>query len=393
MGMTNATFGFMGGFAVVTLPEMLAAQGVPGGKIAAMVALVLSPGFWTFLFAPMLDVRFSRRTYALGFAGLAALAVGLAVAHRTEVALLEGVMVAGYAAACMVQSAVGGWVGSLVGKEQDSGLGAWFAVANIGAGGLMILVAGEVIRRLPPVAAGCVMAGVLMLPSLTYLAIPAPGPDRRLARESFTQFFAAIWALVRRREVVVALVLFVLPSASFALTNVLGGLGKDFSASERMVTMLGGLGGAAAGVVGSLLLPPMAKKVSLRPLYLGIGMTGAVFTLGLLLLPHTPAVFALAYTGENVFQSLAFAAANAITFETIGEGNPLAATQFALLIAATNLPITLMGFVDGKAYSWRGVPGSFVVDAGISLVVCTGLATGLRRMQGERIALESTTLS
>ena len=42
------------------------------------------------------------------------------------------------------------------------------------------------------------MACVLMLPSLTYLAIPAPGPDRRLARESFVQFFAAIWALVKR---------------------------------------------------------------------------------------------------------------------------------------------------------------------------------------------------
>ena len=114
-------------------------------------------------------------------------------------------------------------------------------------------------------------------------------------------------------------------------------------------------------------------------------MVGALFTLCLLALPHTPAVFAVAYTGENVFQSLAFAAANAITFETIGEGNPLAATQFALLIAATNLPITLMGFVDGKAYSWRGVPGSFAVDAGISLVVCAGLAVGLRRLGGRMV--------
>ena len=58
-----------------------------------------------------LDVRFSRRTYALGFAVLAATAMGFTVAHRTEVAVVEGVMVAGYAAACMVQSAVGGWVG------------------------------------------------------------------------------------------------------------------------------------------------------------------------------------------------------------------------------------------------------------------------------------------
>jgi PAT family beta-lactamase induction signal transducer AmpG len=30
MGLTNATFGMYGGFAVVTLPSMLAAQGLPG---------------------------------------------------------------------------------------------------------------------------------------------------------------------------------------------------------------------------------------------------------------------------------------------------------------------------------------------------------------------------
>ena len=60
MGLTNATFGFTGGFSVITLPEMLAAQGVPGGRIAA----VLSPGFFIFLFSPLLNVRFSRRTWS-----------------------------------------------------------------------------------------------------------------------------------------------------------------------------------------------------------------------------------------------------------------------------------------------------------------------------------------
>jgi hypothetical protein len=38
----------MGGFAVVAVPEMLAAQGVSGGHIAA----IISPSFWAFVFAP-----------------------------------------------------------------------------------------------------------------------------------------------------------------------------------------------------------------------------------------------------------------------------------------------------------------------------------------------------
>ncbi len=374
MGLTNATFGMYGGFAAVTLPQMLAAEGIPGGRIAAITATVLSPGFWAFLLAPMLDVRFSRRAYALVFTVVAAAAMAFTVAHRGQPALMQAAMILGYTAACLVQSAVGGWVGSLIGKEQDSGLGAWFAVANLGAGGVMMLVAGQLITRLRPMLAGGLLAAFLLIPLLTYLAIPAPPADRRLARDTFRQLFAQIAALARRREVLLALMLFVLPASSFTLTNVLGGIAGDFRASERLVSVLAGVGSAAAGVVGSLLLPPLAKKLPLMPLYLAIGTAGAFFTLLLLLLPHAPWSFAVAITGENLFQALAFATANAISFETIGRGNPVAATQFSVLIAAVNLPITYMGFVDGRAYTAGGVRGSFALDAGVSLAVCLLLA-------------------
>lgn len=377
MGCTNATFGMFGGFAVVTLPEMLAAQGIPGGRVAAITAAVVSPGFWVFLLAPMLDVRFSRRSYALVFAVLAASAMGATVTHRSNIPLIEALMVFGFIAASLVQGAVGGWMGSLIPKEEDSRLGAWFAVSNIGSGGLMMLVAGELIVRLRPVPAGLVVGAIMLLPSLLYLLIPAPGPDRRLAAESFRRFFTHLVALLKRRDVLIALALFALPSASFTFTNVLGGIGKDFSATERMVSLFAGLGAAAAGVLGSLLLPPLARKIPLRPLYLAIGIAGALFTLSLLLLPHTPVTFGIAITGENIFQALAFAAANAITFETIGPGNPLAATLFSFLIAMTNLPIIYMGIIDGHAYTWRGVTGSLLVDAGISIAVCLLLAVVL----------------
>ena len=36
MGITNAPFGIVGGFGLIMLPQMMAAQGVPGGTIAAL---------------------------------------------------------------------------------------------------------------------------------------------------------------------------------------------------------------------------------------------------------------------------------------------------------------------------------------------------------------------
>ena len=82
-----------------------------------------------------------------------------------------------------------------------------------------------------------------------------------------------------------------------------------------------------------------------------------------------------------MFQALAFAAGNAITFEVMGPENPLAATLFSLMVAMVNLPITYMGFVDGWAYTGWGWQGSVVMDAGVSLLVCGLLAVVLMRMR------------
>ena len=155
-------------------------------------------------------------------------------------------------------------------------------------------------------------------------------------------------------------------------------MGGDFHASVRMVSMAGGAGVAIAGVAGSLVYPFFARRLALRPLYLVIGAVGALFTLSLLLLPRTPAVFAYSLLGENIFQSLAITGSFAIAFETIGQKNPLAATTFSVLGAAFNFPIIYMQFVDGHAYAWHGLVGSYVADAGLGLLACALLALLLR---------------
>jgi PAT family beta-lactamase induction signal transducer AmpG len=389
MGFSNATFGFYGGFAVVTLPSMLAAQGLSGGRIAAITSLTISPSFMVFLLGPMLDVRLSRRTYALLFSLLAAAGAFFTLLEHTNLVVVEWVTFLGYLAASLSQSAVGGWMGSLIRKDQDSALGAWFTVANIGAGGVMMLVAAQAVSRLPPYAGGCVVAAMLLLPTLTYLAVPAPGPDRKLARESYSQFFREVVSLVKLRTVQRALLLFLLPSASFALTNVLGGVGPEYGADERLVGLLAGVGSGIAGIAGSLVLQPLARKLPLRPLYLAIGIAGALFTLSLLLLPHASWAFAIAISGENLFQALAIATATAITFETIGPGHPLAATLFSLLVSASCFSIIYMGFIDARAYAWHGIVGSFAADAGLSGAVCVALYWALFRHRRPGAGLEA----
>ncbi|MGB6690925.1 MAG: MFS transporter [Terracidiphilus sp.] len=379
MGLTNLPFGLTAGFCLVPVPEMLAAQGISGGQIAAITSGILSPAFWAFAFSPMLDVRLSRRSYALLFGTLAAISVAFTVLHHERPALVEAVMIAGVVFAMMYQGAVGGWMGSLIDRSQDGKLGTWFAVATTGAYGLMMLLAGEVVHRFSPMVAASLMAAFVAGPMLLFLAVPAPGPDRLLARESFGRFWREVGLMLKQRDVVIALALFMLPAASFALTDVLGGWGKDFAASEHTVSLFAGAGSVAAGLAGSFALYPLSRRFALRPLYLGVGVAGALFTVSLLLLPRTPWAFAVVITGENLFQALSFAASNAITFEVIGPENPLAATIFTVLVAATNLPIVYMTFLDGRGYNSGGISGSYLTDAGISIAACLLLAFVLRR--------------
>jgi PAT family beta-lactamase induction signal transducer AmpG len=213
--------------------------------------------------------------------------------------------------------------------------------------------------------------------------IPAPGPDRRLAGESFTQFTREIFTLLRRREVLITLLLFLTPCGSFALTNLLGGIGNDFSASPRMVSLAGGAGAIVPGILGCLLFPLLSTRMPLRLLYLANGTLGGLFTLSLVVLPHAPWTFVLALFGEFFFQAISYTGTVALAFETIGQDNPLAATTFTFLIAATNVPVAYMLFVDGRAYGFGGVRGSFAADAIVSIVVCLLIGFILSRLQGK----------
>jgi PAT family beta-lactamase induction signal transducer AmpG len=374
MGLTNAVFGMYGGIIVISIPQLLSARGIPEATIAGMTAAMISPGFWAFSISPVLDVRFGRRWYSVATAIAAAAMLAIALVNLDDLALFEGLLIAGYLFANLYQSALGGWLSSITREEDRSRLSIWVTIGNIGGGGAMAVATGAIVRGLSPATAAALLGGLLMLPLAVFPWMPAPGPDRRLARESFVGFFREVASLLRRREIIFAILLFLAPAATFSLTNFLSGIGNDFHASPQFVSLVGGGGVLLGGLCGCLTFPLINGRLPLRPLYLAIGAVGAVFTLCLILLPRTPTTFAVALIGENVFQALAITASTAIAFETIGKNNPLAATSYCLMISAFNVPITYMLFVDASGYARAGVVGGYAADAGLSLAACLAFA-------------------
>ncbi len=370
MGMSNATMGFSNGIVLFALPQLLAAEHVPESQIAALTAVAFSPNFWSVLFAPMLDVRFSRRWYASVLAAVSAIFTGAAILSLHHLLLLEIAMVIATAAANLSSAAMGGWFSNITEHKDKNLLSKWVNISLISGVGVTSMLGGQVVRHLPIVLAAIVVGVIVFLPATIFAFVPAPGPDGRLAGESFVQFSREIFSLLRRREVAIVLLLFLSPCSSFALTNLLGGLGGDFHASAEAISIAGGIGAFIPGIVGCALFPIVARRVPLRAFYLGNGIVGSIFTLSLIVLPHTTGTFALALFGEFLFQAVSFSVQIGIVFEAIGPDNPLAATTFSFLTAATNIPITYMMLADGHVYAAHGIAGSFTLDASICIGTC-----------------------
>ena len=78
MGLTNLMYGLYGGVVAFAVPQLLGERHVSETTIAGLTAVAISPGFWSFVLSPMLDVRFSRRWYATVLAVVASLTLVMA---------------------------------------------------------------------------------------------------------------------------------------------------------------------------------------------------------------------------------------------------------------------------------------------------------------------------
>jgi PAT family beta-lactamase induction signal transducer AmpG len=360
------------------MPQLLAAEHAPESRIAGITAMALAPGFVSFLMAPLLDWRFSRRTWAIVFTLLTGLGSALAFVLVAQLDALPVIFFLSNLGAYLVAAACGGWFGGIVPRERQGVLGSWLAVVNVASGGLAVALAIPVFRGLPQPWGAVALGGLNLLVLPLLVMTPCPPADARLAREGLAAFATDVSRVVRRPIVLWTLLLFVSPATAFALTNSLSGFAGAFHTPEGLAGLIGGAGVCVAGVVGSLLAPRLGGRLRPRVLYLVLGIVGAGFSLLLIWLPRTPIGFGAALLGENIFQAAAFAVSNVISLNSIGEDNPLAATQFGLLFASSAVPLTYMQLIDGAAFTAHGLNGGLLVDAGLTASACIVLALILR---------------
>ena len=179
MGLTNLPYGLYGGVVAFAVPQLLGDRQVPEGVIAGLTAAAFSPGFWAFLFSPILDVRFSRRWYAVVLAVFAAFTLVVAFLNLDHIALLETVLTAGFFGAYLYQSALGGWLSSITSGEEEKIVSVWMTIANVGGFGAMAIGCNQLTRHLSPVAVALVLGTSILMPTIAFPFMQAPGPPPR----------------------------------------------------------------------------------------------------------------------------------------------------------------------------------------------------------------------
>lgn len=388
LGLATMCNGAFSGVLVITVPQLLAARGVPELQIASISGLSFLPGVFNFLAAPILDVGLSRRVYAIALALMLAALTALSLNMLSNLPLLTVTMFVANACYYLYTPAVAGWFSQLLARNEEPLLGAWMAAASVAGFGGSSAAAILLLRGLPYELGVAVICLFGLAPLSLFVFVPHEPMPTLSFRDSFGPVTRNLARIVRDRHIWRMMAMFAVPCATFSLTNTLSGIGRDFHASEAFVGLIGGVGTTLGGVFGALVAPFLVRRFSPLTLYIGIGVAGALFTLCLLIPARTPLLFAAAMVGENIFQSAAFALIYALVLLSIGKNNPIASTQFALINAASIIPIVYMPMLDGLGYDRGGLVGNLLVDAALSLVACAVMALLFARPWRDTIRAE-----
>jgi hypothetical protein len=387
VGIAYIPFGLYNGFVAIAMPFVLTARGVPLDRVLALQFLILLPSFLSFLITPLVDCGISRRAWAMlcAAASGAALLAGIllldAVVAGATTAFVTS-MFLGYLAAQMYSSALGGMIPNLVAEEQTGTVSAWLNAAYLGGTGFGGWLGSILVPHLGLRVSAPVLGLEVFAPCLLLMIVGAEIRVPRAVGETMRRLFPDIWAVSRTRSAIVGLVMFATPSATFAILNSFSGLGRDFHAADTSLTFATGWGSAILCTCGAAAGGWLVRFMDRRILFVLTGVVGAFVLIAMAFAPRTGEVF---FTGIALYYLLAgvnYSAASVVTFDIIGVDNPLSATQYAILIAASNFAIETVIKGDQWGYSHNAAHGLLLTDAGFSLITGAILLTVIRLWGG-----------
>jgi MFS transporter, PAT family, beta-lactamase induction signal transducer AmpG len=386
--------GIIVGFKATPLPFLLARAGVPVDRIASISSIVNLPGVLLFLWAPLVDIKFRRRTWlAIGiFWAALSVCIYVPLIGPAHVTLMTTLILLGGIPEALIMAGCGGLMVRTLSSVAQAKASAWWQAGFLGGGALGGAAVMWLAVRMPLPAVGLCTAALVALPAFLPFSVPEAAPMtpawfqgrlRRIGRE--------IWDVMRTPERRWSLVLLVAPGGTGAAMFLLPAIASHYGVGATGVTWINGVGGGGMMALGSLCGTLIPGEWDRRLLYAVAGAMNALAAIALLAADRPP-VYLLGtglYLITNGFCAVWF---TALIAEIVGSEARDASTLFTILNSVGSLSVIYMIRLDGVGYQHLGTHGLLWTDAAGSLLVCAVVVSvftvrgmGLRRVPTSQI--------
>src|SRR6266851_4300579 len=294
-GITALPYGVYTGFLSTAMPYLLRNAGLPVDRIAGIVALALAPLIWNFLWAPVVDIGFRRRTWLIVMSALSAvfLLVALLQPLPSRLGLFTALIVAGSALNTLVGAANGGLMATTMPDHLRGHAAGWYQAANTGGGALGAGVTLWLAPHLSLGALGCAVATMTFLPSLAALAIAEPAVAPTAGGKVIGEMLRELRAMFRSPKALAGLAIFASPMGAAAAASLFSGLAADYHASLNTVVWITGLAGGLFTALGSLAGGWVCDRIPRRLAYAIAAILSALCGAGMALAPLSEPAFAI----------------------------------------------------------------------------------------------------
>lgn len=350
-GIVGIPYGVGGTFVGIVMPFLASRAKIDIDEIGWFVTLLFVPPMIQFLYAPVVDVGPKRKHWLVIVSVLgAACFMGSFLAplpdHKLAFLLFAffGQLVTGLTGSCN-----GGLLALTMPDEKRGKASAWLNIGNLSGGGVAAWATIEMLRRgVDPIVIGLVFGAMIIVPALAILTVDEPTRERRSWRQVFTDMIRSVREVLFSKQGLTGIALCISPVGTAALANYFSGMKDAFGASEKLVGFVSGPANVVLTAIGAAIGGWLCDAYNRRSMYLISGALTAACGIGMAVAPHSSDTYLWGVMTYALITGFCYSAFTASVLETIGQGGKAASTQYALFVAAGNVAIAYVGFVDTR---------------------------------------------
>jgi len=368
-------FGATSGFIMYTIGALASKAGMSDATVTAMTITNTLPHTWKFLWAPVVDTLWTGRGWYITTNLISSgciIALGFIPIGPDTVTLMTIVIFINGLSTTFIGMCTESLMAKLTPPDQRGSAGGWSQAGNLGGatiGGLGLYMANHLAADWMPFV---IVGGLLLSCSIVLSFVKEPPRDRsisfvaalralgrdvwallvdpRRAAKLPTKWLAAIplvFIYVLSGAGILAITLSLMPIGSGGAQNVfpLESMLKEWGVSSDWSGWVNGLLSGLGAITGSLLGGVLASKIDKRKAYALSGIILALFAFGMVPLPRTATFYTVGVVIYSVGLGMCYSTFTAFVLDIIGHTG--GATKYNLFASLANMPIYIMGRVDG----------------------------------------------